>query len=1514
MRKHLSFKWLVPLLLMFALLMALLPMSMATAQSGGTGPKVSTSTDSATSKIHPFLLNKLGQGQNGPSALAAEDEIEVGVLVKAGADISKYMNWSLTRPFIDPLGNQLVIGATKASLLMKIASLDEVVYIRPNEPVIQPPEPIRVDPDVTAANNAAPQNALRASSIEGWWDVGPGHNARAAWQNGYTGDGVKVMVNDSGIDFAHPDLQGAWAVVNDPESPYFGWPEMFDARSMYLYILDNVFGTNYVAGGATHYSDTSATCTLGDCVYAPLNATEAHTYTLPATSVSGEYHIGFHPDKTLADAVNGNWNGSYENEEHVAILVVDEHEAGVYDTVYVDMNGNFDFTDDKPITRDDPITYVDFWDSAANAPGQDGYPDISGGLVYFIADGANPIPASDWLWGKYAIPPANGSLVAWMINDFTEPGGDHGQLCASNVAGQGVIDGGAPPYKPAGNGSPFTGMVQGPGRDAKLTANGNIYNTPDSLWDTSFYFAALGYDGVPGTGDDIQIISNSWGLSTSDNDTWDYESRLYDKIVRKLNPSLSVLFSTGNGAPGYGTITGPSPATGIGVGASTQFGSTGLFDTILDVDQINWGDVIPFSDRGPAANGGNGVNVTANGAFGSGALSLNEWGDGWTAWTTWGGTSRSSPVAAGILSLVYDAYMQANGTWPTWDVARAILMSGATNQRYDTFVQGAGSVNGGLSAAIAAGDHGYYVMPDSWTAGDYRGKEYHSFANIMHPGDVSTKTFTVYNPTTADIEVKVKSKHLVKIGEYSFPFTTKDQALEDGSFRKPDYLFPLTDLIPPGTDLIQVQIAFPADQFDPNGDYNYENRWRVHIQDWTDLNGDGNLWEDLNGDGVVNADEIDTGEHIRVAYGYNSGPTTEVRMTKPFDRMHDGLFISLRHKTKTPAIPTTDLKIKVTFYDTQTFDWVSLDPVTLTVPAGGEATFNATMSVPENAGIGLYNAALMVDGANMRAVVPVVANVAANGANFEFGGGRPANTPYDNGRMFGYNDWSWRAESGDWRFFFTDLSNVPENTQLFVDTRWDNPNVDIDTLVMGPTPDAFSNDPDKGEPDVYGPYTLDTLPGSSVNTYMGSGKWFWYTNTGGPREMVSVPAQDGLHLIALHQTYTSGEYNDVSVYGKVGMLTVNPNPLDVPAPTDVVTTTIQVSASVAMDDLVAEGFGLGLPQEYTGLPIKQDDPNDPTTASYTQTVTIDHAASLSVDIYGQASDDLDLFLVNPYGQIVAASTTPTSEEHVTVKFPMNGDWTILVHGWSVPAGESTFDMTVNAVQGYDVKVVNIPEGPFAANELIPITLEISHDMNLGDVLYGSVLLGPSLAPGLVEVPVTVTAVNPDPVTVELPLTADTWVNGGDTAMNYMYDTKLVVRPTGLDNALLSFDRTALPIGADIVSAELTVNVAFESGAAGKQLLVMNVAPFDPTTVTYATGPDYYNPGPGADVALGQLALDATEQIKAWDAVGAPGNAQLAIAADGPLGRIVLDSAEAANANPGVSFAPVLRVTYVPQRD
>ena len=54
--------------------------------------------------------------------------------------------------------------------------------------------------------------------------------------------------------------------------------------------------------------------------------------------------------------------------------------------------------------------HIPDWFSFENQGGGVAVADVSGGLLYFIADGRHPIPASDWLYGL--LTPGNGDIAA----------------------------------------------------------------------------------------------------------------------------------------------------------------------------------------------------------------------------------------------------------------------------------------------------------------------------------------------------------------------------------------------------------------------------------------------------------------------------------------------------------------------------------------------------------------------------------------------------------------------------------------------------------------------------------------------------------------------------------------------------------------------------------------------------------------------------------------------------------------------------------------------------------------------------------------------------------------------------------------------------------------------------------------------------------------------------------------------------------------------------------------------
>lgn len=64
--------------------------------------------------------------------------------------------------------------------------------------------------------------------------------------------------------------------------------------------------------------------------------------------------------------------------------------------------------------------------------------------------------------------------------------------------------------------------------------------------------------------------------------------------------------------------------------------------------------------------------------------------------------------------------------------------------------------------------------------------------------------------------------------------------------------------------------------------------------------------------------------------------------------------------------------------------------------------------------------------------------------------------------------------------------------------------------------------------------------------------------------------------------------------------------------------------------------------------------------------------------------DIDLYLANPDGEIVAQSTNGGTDELIDVSDPADGTWTLYVHGWQA-AGPSTaytlYDWVIPAAAG-----------------------------------------------------------------------------------------------------------------------------------------------------------------------------------------------------------------------------------------
>ncbi|AEB69757.1 S8 family serine peptidase [Methanothrix soehngenii] len=837
-----------------------------------------------------------------------------------------------------------------------------------------------------------------------------------AWGMGYTGKGVNVAVIDSGIDFATPDLIGTQAHISNKSSLYYGWPIVIDLDSLIQYQQDS-----------NHLFIRSR--------YANTSSTDVRGYQTTGTSKSDIYHIGDHPDMHLTQ-----FHG-----QPVKVLLVDEKSPNIYDTVYVDLNNNHDFRDDKPCRKGDEISY---WDRD-----NDGYPDESGGMIYFIADGKTPLPLSRMLYGEDTKIPKNGELVAFHYDD-----GSHGTMCTGIIAAQGK-------------------NIKGIAPDAKIIP---IQNSREN--DMLLYFlASLGYDGVPNTRDEADIISKSGGFSYLFNKGADEGSTFLEYLITNISPFTTMIFANGNDGSGYGTSQSPSSEHVINVGA--------IYDLWWNNSSYSE-DVVCFSSRGPNALGQVKPNVLATGYLAPRVLPLWDTHSGKAAWNNnCGGTSGATPHVAAVMALIYQAYKEKYGEFPTSEKARDILMSSATDIDEEVFVQGSGIVNARKAIEIASGDDGVLIEPALLVT-----KPVEAGSNLKF-------NFTISNYSSKTIDLKPQILIKDKIKNLSFEST------EENAF------FPIhSDML--DCDLIKVSSYYPRDTRSTKLD-KYEG-FDIYLYNWEDRDIDGEVQEsELEAIAVV-ADDV------------SLGFTSEVRMHHPVERSGDGIVAGLKRRGE---IKNDEVHVVI-----ETYKW---KPWNIGINIDGN---NVHVSIPMPNTTGMYQGKILLEYNGERQCIPVSFSTHRND-DIQIN-----NTAdiYENAKIYG------RFEGEGKRCWDSRIYPIYHHGHdlATIDVTWEDPNTDIDVYLYGGH--DFNTSKIWKFPTTP-PIELPELRvlkenGHSMmirgfhaivrgDKYIGGGYSRFYTSTGENKEVISGILTEGLNLIVIDQVFSGGKK-----YGENVTININVTP------------------------------------------------------------------------------------------------------------------------------------------------------------------------------------------------------------------------------------------------------------------------------------------------------------------------------------------------------------------------------------
>ncbi len=122
------------------------------------------------------------------------------------------------------------------------------------------------------------------------------------------------------------------------------------------------------------------------------------------------------------------------------------------------------------------------------------------------------------------------------------------------------------------------------------------------------------------------------------------------------------------------------------------------------------------------------------------------------------------------------------------------------------------------------------------------------------------------------------------------------------------------------------------------------------------------------------------------------------------------------------------------------------------------------------------------------------------------------------------------------------------------------------------------------------------------------------------------------------------------------------------------------------------------------------------------------------DAVPSVNHDIDLFLFDPNGALVAASTRAGTNEQIDVALPADGDWTLYVHGWQTVDPTADYDLytwIVSATPGGSMSVDSAPaSATLGATETIDVSWAgaTTGELHLGAVSHsdGSGLIGLTL--------------------------------------------------------------------------------------------------------------------------------------------------------------------------------------------
>jgi len=912
-----------------------------------------------------------------------------------------------------------------------------------------------------------------------------------------------------------------------------------------------------------------------------------HSATDFIKSQSGIYHLGVMYQ-----------GGLFSKIQVVPVLVVDSISSGVYDTIIPDLstswqdytrdnsdsneksNYDFDFTDETPIVlgSGDEFLVYDYNDDGKN--------DYSAGTI-----GANVLDV-------YGVIRNNSTTIDDSLNAINgtllppiDPDGNffgvmtdfmgHGTASAASITSRGhetydiyndtkkySIIGVAPDAKIL----PVKALWFGDTVYGWLWLSGFTNN--ESTWE---------FSGKPRA----DIISNSWGISNFPNSKYAPGMDILSLILSILStphslhddyPGVTIISSAGNSGHGYGTIGLPNSSPfGISVGATTNnvFVGYGPFkdQPRFGNNTIHHNHIVDFSSRGPSLIGDPKPDLMSIGAHGfipSNILkdskdSQNE------SFSLFGGTSMAAPLVSGSAAILMEEMKKQYQDYDSFTI-KNILMSTATDLKNDPFTQGSGLTNIESALDYVHGSNGVFIVHNNASYENIKkilepsiininstkiGLEKFQFssksfpmtswfAGQLIPGERTTTTFTIDNPTNNTLTINLESKNISLLKNSSFDGQTiprqQDSILNKTGVYSTNYVklsdvqdndrlgdfFDSQNPIPDDSSLMILNLNFPFDQFMNSTADTYADDLKIsslYLYDWIDKN---------------NNTEITSDELSMVSRAGSWGTVQELRVSEPKEKFQGEPLVGVYPVPSRYSYwlgdtnqnsTSMDYTLSASYYKNDKWSVLWPDSKVIDVPPNDSVTVDVTLIVPENYQTGVYQGFLNFESSEHSVNAPVSfvvkESVTDNDSVIFVEGILTDNVIYGNGFTKGAFDMSNRYMAGDWRQYYFDIQNDLIDTAI-IELSWKSDETNFGVFVMDPSGKIIQTNVPSG---VFGHFlgwpSLDWL-GNSL--FSQGGGFYPVKNKDNTSTVLNVPInQTGTYTLLTHSTLFGGNSTTESI-------------------------------------------------------------------------------------------------------------------------------------------------------------------------------------------------------------------------------------------------------------------------------------------------------------------------------------------------------------------------------------------------